>query len=769
MTNATRGGRKSIALAIRAAAPQAPQIKAIAFTAPLHLQAAAPDGNGPKVPTFTMDAYTGGAMNLDGWQHPVVIDQDGWQDIQGSLPILRDHDFSQLVGHTAETKVVNGVLTASGSISAANQHSKEVADSAANGFPWQASVGANVIKNQFIPEGGTAQANGKTWQGPINIARRTSLSELSFVPLGADRNTAAKVAAKAAGVSAMNKFQKWAKAHGYKLDGMEAAAVTSLRASFKALNPNEDADAAADDAVLTDLLVEPAGAAAAAAATPTTAIVATGLNGQTIAAGAADGNAIILATRQAVAAETRRIGEVRRICAGQHAAIEAQAIEEGWDITRTELHVLRAARPAPGNGVVNAFGINTGAGAGQVTDGVIAASAAISAGVPEAAAYRGLSQQDSNIAASGRIQRATQSFYGICSLVAASNGLNLPDFRMTDEVVTEMVRLSARQSIRADGGVGFSTLSLPSIFQNVLNKKLLVGYGEIESAVPSMVYETSTNDFKPWVNVRLTMAGTLKPLGKDGEIKHVSLSDQNYTGGSDTIAAMIVFTRRMMMDDDLGALYSISSQLGEKAAVSRERLVFQLWQQMLTTTAPGASVGSTPYTFNFFSAGANNYITGVLGGDGMRQALQAMRQQKDPSGEPIMVTPTTLVVPPALEDAALKLYNSQYLIAIGQTNTSKTLPSDNIYKGRFKPVVSPYLGAASPLTGFTDSQWWLIGNPVAGNSPITINYVQNMRTPTIQRGDVSFDQLGMGLRVFWDLGVAANDFRTAVYSDGTGT
>ena len=49
--------------------------------------------------------------------------------------------------------------------------------------------------------------------------------------------------------------------------------------------------------------------------------------------------------RRQMAEETRRIQAIRSTCEGKHPDIEAQAIEEGWDVTKTELHVLRASRP----------------------------------------------------------------------------------------------------------------------------------------------------------------------------------------------------------------------------------------------------------------------------------------------------------------------------------------------------------------------------------------------------------------------------------------
>jgi hypothetical protein len=57
------------------------------------------------------------------------------------------------------------------------------------------SVGAVPTKVEFVPAGKTASANGRTFDGPINIARRTVLKEISFTPLAADDNTSVAIAA----------------------------------------------------------------------------------------------------------------------------------------------------------------------------------------------------------------------------------------------------------------------------------------------------------------------------------------------------------------------------------------------------------------------------------------------------------------------------------------------------------------------------------------------------------------------------------------------
>src|SRR3989339_1392722 len=61
---------------------------------------AAAQGDKPALRRFSMTAYTGGAMNLGGWPHPVVVDLAGLAVGKKSRPILMDHDSGRIVGHT---------------------------------------------------------------------------------------------------------------------------------------------------------------------------------------------------------------------------------------------------------------------------------------------------------------------------------------------------------------------------------------------------------------------------------------------------------------------------------------------------------------------------------------------------------------------------------------------------------------------------------------------------------------------------------------------
>ncbi len=175
--------------------------KSVALTAraEIDLAAAAEADDTAPLPRFRMVAYTGEAMRLAGWRHPVVIDLAGLSVPSQNRPIRFGHDAQAGVGHTDAIGVDAGQLIAAGVISRDTAAAKEVVASSRNGFPWQASVGASVDEFEFVRPNQSVTVNGREFTGPVNVVRRSTLGEISFVDLGADGRTSATIAASAGG------------------------------------------------------------------------------------------------------------------------------------------------------------------------------------------------------------------------------------------------------------------------------------------------------------------------------------------------------------------------------------------------------------------------------------------------------------------------------------------------------------------------------------------------------------------------------------------
>ncbi len=270
----------------------APRLLSLAATATIEL--AADGGDAAKgLPRFRMVAYTGAPMRIASWRYPVVLDLAGLSIPSQARPIRFGHDPLSGVGHTDSIRIDDGQLVATGVVSRDTLAAREVVVSAKNGFPWQASVGASVEEFEFVKENQTVLVNGRSFGGPLNVVRKATLGEISFVDLGADGQTSATVAAVnlPSGVSSVQNAD---------LNAHDGVTAPMPEAGGQGTPPAPPADARQPSAE---------------------------------------------EVRARAVAETNRIAGIRRVCNGRFPEIEVQAIQGGWDATRCELEVLRACRP----------------------------------------------------------------------------------------------------------------------------------------------------------------------------------------------------------------------------------------------------------------------------------------------------------------------------------------------------------------------------------------------------------------------------------------
>ncbi len=317
-------------------------------------------------------------------------------------------------------------------ISGVGNTAQEVIATSENGFPWQASLGANADKVVFIPEGKTATANSREFKGPVYIARRSTLGEVSFVALGADDDTEARIAAGQAG-------------DDEELDNEESD------------NDSTDSD---------DSELDPVNASLDMGSKPKRPVT----------------SGVVSKMRIEAAAESKRIAGIRKVCAGKHSEIEARAIEEGWSVTKTELAVLRIERPkAP----------DQQASQPMYRREVLEAACCLSVGLDETKLLKAYGERTLNSADPLR-------HIGLRELVAECARLEGHDIPRVFGDGTATIR------------AGFSTMSLPGILENVMNKTLLSAYESTPIAAFDLCSIGTVSDFKEISRYRLLGTGGSK-------------------------------------------------------------------------------------------------------------------------------------------------------------------------------------------------------------------------------------------------------------------
>lgn len=149
-----------------------------------------------EVSTFQGVGYSGGpASSFFG---SIVIDLDG-MEIPDRVPSMHNH-FDR-IGFADDIKVVDGKLLVSGKLLNGNEKATAIKNDADQGYPWEMSVWIDIANIAFVGEGVSIEANGRTFDGPIDVITASRLREVSIVDVGADPETVAQLASAARGIN----------------------------------------------------------------------------------------------------------------------------------------------------------------------------------------------------------------------------------------------------------------------------------------------------------------------------------------------------------------------------------------------------------------------------------------------------------------------------------------------------------------------------------------------------------------------------------------
>ena len=667
----------------------------------------AANGAKPKVMGI---AYSGGKMNLPGWKHPVVVDLAG-MEIPDTVPLLTNHEnkTDSRVG-IISASIKDNALEISGEIVSDSKDAQDIVAQGKAGADWQLSIGADVKECELVKS--SRSVNGQEIEGPFYHVTKSTLREVSVVAVGADAHTSMKVTAH----------------FNLSKNNIEGESMTEeTKKNVSAADENvqteqeKKQETAAPAAKETEAEKKPEQAKAEAVPAA-------------IAASAADVSATAKeAAVAAVKAERERVNAIQGICNGEFPEIEKQAIASGWTpevVTKKVLETIRAERPAAN---VN-ISVKAKPEGGEMRK-TLEAAMSLRCGV------------DAD---------TLEKSYGAQTVEAGMREMDMP----LKQLLVECMKLDGipysrgfdNETIRA----AFSSVSLPGILSNVANKKLLQSY-EAQPIIATKLCSTGDlNDFKENDRFRLTDVGDLLPIAADGEIKDGGLIEETAKNQLDTYGKKFCLTRKMIINDDLGAFMKVPTAMGNRAA----RLIDQLFFSRLLAN-PAQADGKA-----LFSTAHKNLLGGAssaLSAESLKKAIQLFLDQVDADGQPISVEPKFLLVPTALKHQAIELTKGATLIMSGTDNAVR--PALNVLADENLQVVSsPYLGN-SAYEGASQTGWYLFGDPKTIDT-WEIGFLKGKRTPTVERGETDFNTLGLWFRVYFDLGVREQDHRGMVKANG---
>jgi hypothetical protein len=685
--------------------------------------AAGDDGKEPGPPTFNIVAYSGGYMRPRGFGHRVVANLRKMKVYAGSIPVHVYHDQQRPVGHGEVT--IDSTVRVAGALTVAGPDAAMVAESGRNKFPWKASVGLSLDKPlKFYAAGEKFEANGRKFTGPAYYADESTLFEVSFVTVAGDPTTRVDLAATRGhhgGVLTMT-FEQWLEANGFSADDLTDGQKTLLRASYEAEQGDDE-----DDAPVVKK----------------TKIKASG--GRTIDPEAlglpsiADFKRELRATfkeelkSQARFSELRaQYGDVTIEVGGKQVDLYAHAAQEEWSSDKLELEAMRYSRQS-----APAIHTHEPALAGADSREVLEAAAATSMGVMDEkqllATYgEQILEKAKKLDNLGLQETAIHA--------CAIEGVKVPTRWRNNE----------REIIRA----AFTTLTLPSVFENVMNKSLTGMMAQFTSYARKVCRVGSASDFKPNVRVDLFGTGAWKRVGADGELKEGALSDTKYTSQVETFGQYMVLSRQDWKNDDLGALNRMSQLMAFMGNYVIEDLFFTIL------------LGNPN---NFLHSGNANVGAGVAFGAAGLSALKTIfrKKKQGPSRGgtkkaedqvPINIDPAQLWVPVELEDAAFTL--------IGSPNNIATANGEkNPHFGKYR-IESPPQLSDTRYTGNSATGYYLFADPIF-QAAFVLSFLDGIQRPTIEAEPVGGRHLGMGFRGWIDVGVDQEDPKFVAFDDGT--
>ncbi|MBU1229544.1 MAG: hypothetical protein KKA55_01805 [Proteobacteria bacterium] len=470
------------------------------------------DGEAQAPDRFVILAYTGKLIDW-GW-HRFIIDLKGMKLAKAKVPCLHGHYSGGIVGTIDKSSQdANGFYVTGEFSRVPTSKGPEVLEHAREGFPWQASVGVQGVKVLHVDKGATHKVNGQTVEGPCDVWLESTVFEVSFVPFGADDDTAA-IAMSHDGsrgdgktISPEDNTMPHTAAPGsQELSGQQPPAAVPTPA------PATAPDAAALDAAKAESAKLAAQAQQDAAALLT--------HGQNLNLSMKDVQGV-LALGLPKAAATEKLLE---LAAAKNPPVGTGVLVMGAD----EADKVRLAAT---HGVMLRMGL-------QPKESL----------APGHENFRGLRMHE---LAKFFLERARISTLGMSPAQAAE----------------KILRLSSG---------GMSTSDFAAVFRDVAHKRLLKSYIAAGSNWRSYCNIVPASDFKTIYGVTLSEAPDLDLVNEHGEYKYARFREKQESYHIAKHGKMVRLTLEMIINDDLRAFQKLPQLLGAAASRRESDIIYGL-------------------------------------------------------------------------------------------------------------------------------------------------------------------------------------------------
>jgi len=627
------------------------------------------------------------------------------------------------------------------------------------------SIGYRITEAVEIAPGQSAAVKGRSYTAgkrTLRIAAAWTPKEGSLVPIGADQGAKIREAHRHLSqphstlkeIVMDPKLRAFLATLGLRADASEADAQTFYQ-NLPA------ADRARADALGTAAPASPAATIAPPAASPAPAVLPAAGRSEPAAA---DSAAVLSAERD-------RVRQVREL-AGQDvpAAIRDRAIDDGWDVNRASREFLTAVRgsreparpqeqPYHATAQTQQFG--------QPSARALAAGLLIGGGLDPTrhSMHRGYGQPQpgdrltAQDAEQGhRLQRSSTADI-VRQAILADTGRLYWDL---DE---------AFDGLRS-GAVSGATLS--HVFSTNVYARLLAGWDMVGDTTLGWCDEEDVPNFLTQEDISISGNARLERLPRGDEARHATASDSHEEYKIARYAKQFVVDEQDVIDDRLGALMRMPTELGEGARNLRPDLVYSLMLENPTMDDTGAVFNANAVTA---AGGHANLTAAVLSSTSLKAGISAMVKQRlnrsatDP-GRQLTIRPRFIIVPADLEWAARELTAAAALAKLfADSNDPYYAQLNLLAQEGLRVVVDDRIGAIgvmdprtkSARTG-TATNWFLAAG---GSRGLRVAYRRGTnRQPQMRSFVLDKGRWGLGWDINLDIGAVFTEYRTWHKSTG---
>lgn len=248
-----------------------------------------------------------------------------------------------------------------------------------------------------------------------------------------------------------------------------------------------------------------------------------------------------------------------------------------------------------------------------------------------------------------------------------------------------------------------TTSDFPNILENVVTKSLRAGYTSAARTFLPFSRQATLPDFKQISRAQLGGAPNLKRVLEGAEYEHGTIGDGAEKYSVQKYGRIVAISWETIINDDLDALSRIPQAFGASAAELESDIVYAI-----VTGNPNMADGVALFHATHGNLGTAAALKNALDptlANPLAEMRKLMTLQKGLEGQYITVRPRYLIVPPSLEEAALKITSANFVASKGV--------DQNVFGPSLLPISEPRLEAAS------STAWYAAAEP---NTIDTIEY-----------------------------------------------